>query len=266
MGNELAISTSFNAFTAMAKKCHASGLYPNYNSEDKIFAILMTAHELNVGYMMALNGGLSLIKGRVELSARLLNSMLRKAGIRIVITQSDIKGCILEGTRPDTGDTCIAQFLEEDARRAGLLGKDNWKMYPADMYFARAISILARRLAPDTIGESYVQGEISELGKPNPEQLEPSKDVEVSAIPYPGVDPKDICLPDTSNQISEEQYYLSWGEDKPIFLKLMEDKLQSPKMTKEKFLKYCIDNPDKTKQAVSDYKQDLKKECNNENN
>jgi hypothetical protein len=244
MGNELAISTSFNAFTAMAKKCHASGLYPNYNSEDKIFAILMTAHELNIGYMQALNGGLSLIKGRVELSARLLNSMLRKAGVRIVIKQSDTKGCILEGTRPDTGDICTAQFLEEDARRAGLLGKDNWKMYPADMYFARAISILARRLAPDTIGESYVQGEISELGKPNPEQLEPSVDVEVSAVPYPGIDPYD-------------DYIESFKEDKEFFIKFMQSKIAGGKHNREQFLEYCTKHKDKTLENVKNYKDFL---------
>ena len=42
------------------------------------------------------------------------------------------------------------------AQAAGLTGKDNWKKYPSDMLFARAISRGARRFAPGIFGGSPV--------------------------------------------------------------------------------------------------------------
>jgi hypothetical protein len=44
----------------------------------------------------------------------------------------------------------------KEAQAAGLTGKDNWKKYPSDMLFARAISRGARRFAPGIFGGSPV--------------------------------------------------------------------------------------------------------------
>jgi hypothetical protein len=42
--------------------------------------------------------------------------------------------------------------MEEDARRAGVLGKKNWTSFPKSMYFARAISDAGRTYAPEIFG------------------------------------------------------------------------------------------------------------------
>ena len=52
-------------------------------------------------------------------------------------------------------------FEEEDARTAGLLGKENWRKYPKNMYFARAISGAARTFCPDVfVGSVYTEDEL----------------------------------------------------------------------------------------------------------
>jgi hypothetical protein len=49
-----------------------------------------------------------------------------------------------------------SSFTIQEAQEAGLLGKDNWKKYPSDMLFARAISRGAKRFAPGIFGGTAV--------------------------------------------------------------------------------------------------------------
>jgi hypothetical protein len=93
--------------------------------------------------------------------------MIRRAGHSIVVKQCDASKCIIEGKRCDTGDTFSAQFTIEDAAKAGLTSRSNWKSYAEDMLYARAMSRLARRLFPDVIGSAYVEGEIRDSFKEN---------------------------------------------------------------------------------------------------
>jgi len=160
--NQTPSEGEFQRLLIVSKNAAASGLYGGIGNEQKIFMILLAARELGIPPMTALNGGLWNIQGKIEISARMINAMLRKAGISISIKRMDAKGCILEGKRQDNGDSCIVQFLEEDAARAGVLGRKPWKENPEDMYFARAISKLGRRLAPDILGTAYVEGEIKD--------------------------------------------------------------------------------------------------------
>lgn len=147
----------------IAKNASISGLYSGVGSEQKILMVLLAAQELGVKPMTALNGGIWNIQGKIEISARLMNAMIRKAGHSIVVKQCDVKACILEGKRKDTGDTFTSQFTIEDATKAGLSGRDVWKKYTEDMLYNRAMSRLARRLFPDVIGTAYVEGEIRDV-------------------------------------------------------------------------------------------------------
>src|SRR2546429_1423283 len=168
----------------VARNAASSGLYTNSGSEQKIFMILLAAKELRIPPMQALNGGIWNIQGKIEISARLMNAMIRRAGHSIGVKHCDSTKCVIEGKRADNGDTFVAQFTIEDATKAGISNRANWKSYAEDMLYARAMSRLARRLFPDIIGTAYVEGEIrdakcegissvSEEEKPeNPEEAE----------------------------------------------------------------------------------------------
>lgn len=126
------------------------------------FAIVETAKSLNIDLRLALGGGLYYVKGKVEMSARLMNSLIRSQ--KHSITQdkrSNDTVCILHGKRADNGDTWTESFSIEEAKRAGLVNNMVWKNFTKDMLFARALSRLARQLFPDVIGNAYVEGEIS---------------------------------------------------------------------------------------------------------
>jgi hypothetical protein len=158
--NLIPTENEFQTIQNIAKMASVSGLYSSAGSEPKILMILLAARELGISPMVALNGGIWNIQGKIEISARLMNSMIRRAGHSIVVKECDSTKCVLEGKRCDNGDTFTASFTIEDAKNAGLAGRDTWKKYAEDMLYSRAMSRLARRLFPDIIGTAYVEGEI----------------------------------------------------------------------------------------------------------
>lgn len=136
----------------------------HYNrlGHDGIFAILTAAKSLSIDPFLALDGGLYYVKGKVEMSARLMNAKIRECKHSITKDKkSDETICILHGKRSDTGDTWTESFSITDAQKAGLDKNPVWKNYTRDMLFARALSRLARQLFPDVIGNCYVEGEIA---------------------------------------------------------------------------------------------------------
>lgn len=151
----------FQMLQVIAKNAQESGLYAGMGQQSKIFMVLLAARELGVSPMLALNGGIWNIQGKIEISARLMNGLIRRAGHSIKIIVSNDTHCTLLGTRTD-GDSFECSFNMEDAIKAGLAGGNVWKKYPADMLYNRCMSRLARRLFSDVIGNAYVEGEIRE--------------------------------------------------------------------------------------------------------
>lgn len=151
----------FQMLQIISKNAQDSGLYAGMGQQSKILMVLLAARELGVSPMLALNGGIWNIQGKIEISARLMNGLIRRAGHSIKIIISNDTHCSLLGTRKD-GDSFETSFNMDDAIKAGLAGGNVWKKYPADMLYNRCMSRLARRLFSDVIGNAYVEGEIRE--------------------------------------------------------------------------------------------------------
>ena len=161
INNNFPSQVELQSVALIARTAHSSGLYGGIGGESKIMMILLTAKELGVGPCQALNGGIWSIQGKVEISARLMNGLIRRAGHSIKVVRSDDECCTLNGTRTD-GDSFEVSFTKQDAEKAGLWGSNTWKKYPSDMLYNRCMSRLGRRLFPDVIGQCYVEGEIKE--------------------------------------------------------------------------------------------------------
>ncbi len=196
----------------IAKTAQASGLYAGVGGEAKIFMILLAAKELGIPPMQALNKGIYNIQGSIEISARLMTAMIRRAGHSIIVKECSADICIMQGKRADTGDTFTAQFSKEDAIRAGLLSRKNWKDYPEDMMYARAMSRLARRLFADVIGTAYVEGEIRDLKEPKEDSIEP-QEAEVTV--------EDV-KPETPEEANEtfEAFAKNYADENPENIKM----------------------------------------------
>lgn len=148
-------------YTTMAKQAVTSKMYKGIGDESGVMMIMLSARELGIPAMSALNGGLNIIQGKVEISARMMNALIRKAGHQITVKESTNSSCTLVGKRCDTGETLTASFSVAEAQLAGLVKQGGgWTKWPKDMCFARALSRLARQLFSDVIGIGYVEGEI----------------------------------------------------------------------------------------------------------
>lgn len=146
------------------KLCQLLMKTPHYAKmgQEGIFAIVQKAKAVGVEPLEALNGGMYFVQGKVEMTAGMMNDLIRRAGHSITKDKTSNETiCILHGKRKDTGDTWCESFSIEDAQKAGIY-RNQWLKYPKDMLFARALSRLARQLFPDVIKGAYVEGEISQ--------------------------------------------------------------------------------------------------------
>lgn len=161
-------------YNTMAKQAVSSKMYRGIGEEAGVMMIMLSARELGIPPMQALNGGINIINGKAEISARMMSALIRKAGHQIKIKAISEDYCTLVGKRADTGETEESSFSVSEAQKAGLVkAGGGWVKWPKDMCFARALTRLARELFSDVIGIGYVEGEI----KASEEQIELPDDI-----------------------------------------------------------------------------------------
>lgn len=151
-------------YQTMAEQAVSSKMYKGIGEKAGVMMIMLAARELGIPPMQALNGGINIINGKVEVSARMMSALIRKAGHQLVVKECSESQCILQGKRCDTGESQISSFSIAEAQKAGLVKQGGgWTKFPKDMCFARALSRLARQLFSDVIGIGYVEGEIKAI-------------------------------------------------------------------------------------------------------
>ncbi|MEN6321716.1 MAG: hypothetical protein ABFD82_23580 [Syntrophaceae bacterium] len=137
-----------------------SGLFPNAKNEMGAFAIIEYGYELGIPPMMALKN-INIISGQLACNAQLMLSLALSRGVTYAVLEESDTGAKIEFKR-GSQSPYVAEFNQKDAQAAGLLGKDNWKKYPRDMYFWRAVAKGIRRVAPDAVMGLYTADEISD--------------------------------------------------------------------------------------------------------
>ena len=83
----------------VAKMLFDTGQYKSLGFGN-VFLIVQMSKTLNMNPMEGLNGGLWPTRGKVELSASMMNALIRRSGHSVVKDEkSDDKVCILRGPR-----------------------------------------------------------------------------------------------------------------------------------------------------------------------
>ena len=130
---------------------------------ESVLACILYGAELGLGPMQSLNS-IHVIEGRTAMSPELMRAMVARHGHRIDVIENSATACEVKGIRADTGSTATVRWTMEDAKLAGLAGKNNWKTYPRAMLLARATSELCRIVFPDIIaGLSYTPEEVASI-------------------------------------------------------------------------------------------------------
>jgi hypothetical protein len=165
----------WEAMRAMAATIAATEFVPSSfrNRPEPVLAAILTGRELGLGPMNALKD-ISIIDGRPALSANLMLSLMRRGGIQIVESESTSERATIRARRPDTGEEMTVEWTMEEAKKIKRKGKaltdgDNWKNYPADMLWARAVGRLGRRLGGDLLaGFPYTAEEVADFKDEEP--------------------------------------------------------------------------------------------------
>jgi hypothetical protein len=158
-----------------------SGNYQNM-SPDTMLNIMLTARDLNISPMKALNGGFYVVNGKISMSTALMVDRIRKEGHSIKIPEWTADKCVVIGIRKDNEDSIKFEFTMQDANNAGLTNSPTWKKFPKQMLYNRAMSTLARTLFPDVVGNAYSEDEAHDIrGIPPHKRPDEDPDVVVSS-------------------------------------------------------------------------------------
>jgi hypothetical protein len=142
----------------------------------------------------------SVIGGRLVVSARLLRALAVRAGYRVVAVDRSETSCtaalLIDGTGEELGR---ATFTIDDAQRAGLIrDRSAWKTHPGRMLWARASAFVIYDYAPDVA-----------LGVATAEEV----DEEAGRRAGPAPDPVDLSVTDEQLQEAEWQAQQAAAED-----------------------------------------------------
>ena len=146
-----AVQNSFELQQRQAKALYASNYFSDAKSEAQAIVKVMAGAELGLQPFAAMTG-IHIIKGKPVLGANLIATLVDvHPKYDYVITGHSNTSCTITWTR-NGRNVGESSFTIEEAKAANLLHKDNWKNYPSDMLFARALTRGARRFAPGIFG------------------------------------------------------------------------------------------------------------------
>lgn len=129
---------------------------------EAVMAAILTGHEVGIGAMQALSK-IHVIDGRPAMAAELMRGLVLRAGHELWIEESTTTKCTVVGVRAGSSRETRITFTMDDAKRAGLDGRKNWRSYPTAMLLARATAALCRAVFPDVLaGISYTTEELED--------------------------------------------------------------------------------------------------------
>lgn len=145
------------------------GLQPNQAT-----IAMLTGYELGLGLMTSLRfvDVIKTSKGlQPALRTQAMEALINRSGVldEFKVTDhtdknSNPTGCTvyMKRTIGSMVKEYSSTFTQVDAERAELADKSNWKHYPKDMYYNRALSRCARRVCADVILGLYTPDEITD--------------------------------------------------------------------------------------------------------
>jgi hypothetical protein len=143
------VADVFRLADALSK---AAGFVPRQyiGKPEAIAAAMLMGLELGVGPMEALRS-IHVIEGKPTMSADMMLGRAIRSGVKPQWLRSDAEVAELRLTRAGY-EPHVERFTIDDAKAAGLIGKDNWRKYTRAMLRARCVSAAMRAFCPDVLG------------------------------------------------------------------------------------------------------------------
>ncbi len=163
MPNKLALTQDLTIIN-LGKIFAQSGYFSDTKDAAQAVVKILAGRELGLPPIASMTG-INIIKGKISFSAVTMATVLKRYGGYDYKVKDNSEDAVeiefffeIEGIKESIG---ISRFTLEDAKRAGLLKGDNYKKYPRNMLFARAMSNGIRWYCPDVLGgPAYTPGEL----------------------------------------------------------------------------------------------------------
>lgn len=125
-----------------------SGFFEDAKEMDQAIVKIIAGNEIGIGPMASMTG-LHVFKGKVTIGANLMaDAIKRHPTYNYVVVKFNDNECTINFYE---GEVLVGQsnYNMQDAERAGLANRDNWRKYRKNMLFARALSNGVRWYCPD---------------------------------------------------------------------------------------------------------------------
>lgn len=121
------------------------------NNPAAVAAAILYGDEVGFGPLQSL-AKIAVIDGRPALYAEAQRALVLQAGHELWLGEATNTRVTWHGRRKDSDETSSVTWTMDDAKRANLAGKDNWRRYPRAMLSSRASAELCRAVFADAIG------------------------------------------------------------------------------------------------------------------
>lgn len=164
--NSLQLQT-LNDQLMFAETVAKSGITPaGLKTPEQVFVAIQWGRELGLTPMVSLNN-VAVVNGKPSLSTDIMHSLVRNnpeyAGTEWVEKNDKVAECIVYRQTKTYREEYRSKYTIEDAERAGLVNKDNWKKYPERMLMHRALSFALRDAFPDVLSGVYSTDELKDI-------------------------------------------------------------------------------------------------------
>lgn len=187
MSNEMIIKSMDDAERA-ARAMSASGFFQDTKQASQAVVKILAGQELGFGPFASMTG-VNIIQNKPVLAANLMAAAVKRTGkynYRVIEMGEAV--CELAFFE-DGKEVGRSRFTMEDADKSGLSGKDNWKKYPRNMLFARAVSNGQKWYAPDIFNGATVY---------TPDELGATVDEDGAVISQPSENAPQITDPEAA--------------------------------------------------------------------
>jgi hypothetical protein len=125
-----------------------------------VVAQVLAGAELGLAPMASIRG-VHIVQGKPIMSADTMVGLVLSSGLAeyFVQLESSAASVTFETKRRGSPHPQRCTWTLDDAKRAGIASKDNWRLYPRQMLSARARAELARSVYPDVLAGVYVPEE-----------------------------------------------------------------------------------------------------------
>lgn len=151
MTNALMVYEQMNALQTAATALYQSGFFTDVKTQAQAMVKVIAGAEIGLPPFASMTG-IHIIQGKPVIGANLIATLVKNdPRYNYRVKTSDNTTCVITWYE---GGAAVGEstFTMAEATAAGLTGKDNWKKYPSDMLFARALTRGARRYAPGIFG------------------------------------------------------------------------------------------------------------------